>query len=94
MRPVTVLFAPGVDAVLVTLVDHVDTDSLPALLDFLERIQTHLVDTLCSLPEAGPVFQGTVRMFPVEGYVFLYEFDPGAREVHVLDMIAAGRNWR
>lgn len=40
------------------------------------------------------MFQGRVRMFPVEGYVFLYEYDPGASEVHVLDMIAPGRNWR
>jgi hypothetical protein len=33
-------------------------------------------------------------MLPVAGYVFLDEHDPGAREVHVLDMIAPGRNWR
>ena len=79
---------------LVALVDHVDTDSLPALLDFLERIQTRLVDRLDTLPEAGPVFQSTVRMFPVEGSVFLCEYDLGAREVQVLDMIAPGRNWR
>ena len=47
-----------------------------------------------TFPEAGPVFQGRVRMFPVEGYVFLYEHDPADGDVHVLDMIAPGQNWR
>lgn len=94
MQPVSVLFAPSVDAALGALVDHVDTDSLPALLDFIERIQTRLLETLGTFPESGPVFQGTVRMYPVEGYVFLYEYNPSACEVHVLDMIAPGRNWR
>lgn len=94
MQPVTVLFAPGVDAALVELIDHVDVDSIPTVLDFLERIQRRLVKTLSTLPEAGQVFQGKVRMLPVEGYVFLYEHHPVANEVHVLDLIAPGRNWR
>jgi len=91
---VTVLFAPEVDAALVELIEHVNVDSIPTVLDFLERIQTRLVKTLSTLPEAGPVFQGKVRMFPVDGYVFLYEYHPDTNEVHVLDMIAPGRNWR
>ena len=94
MQPATVFFAPGVDAALVELIDHVDVDSIPPVLDFLERIQARLVRTLSTLPEAGPVFLGKVRMLPVEGYVFLYEHHPAANEVHVLDMIAPGRNWR
>lgn len=94
MQPATVLFAPGVDAALVEFIDHVDVDSIPTVLDFLERIQARLIKTLSTLPEAGPVFQGKVRMFPVEGYVFLYEHHPAVNEVHVLDMIAPGRNWR
>lgn len=94
MEPVAVRFAPAVDAALVELVDHVDVDSIPTILDFLERIQTRLVETLSSFPEAGPVFQGKVRMFPVEGYVFLYEYHPSTGEIHVLNMIAPGRNWR
>ena len=94
MQDVTVLFAPGVDAALVELIDHVDSDSIPTVLNFLERIQARLVQTLCAFPEAGPVFQGAVRIFPVEGYVFLYEHRPAEGAVHVLDMIAPGRNWR
>ncbi len=61
MQPVVVLFAPGVDAALVELVDHVDVDSIPTVLDLLERIQTRLVETLSTFPEAGPVFQITAR---------------------------------
>lgn len=94
MQPITVLFAPAVDAALVELIDHVDVDRIPTVLDFLERIQNRLVETLSTFPEAGPVFQGEVRMFPVEGYVFLYEHHPAKGEAHVLDMIGPGRNWR
>lgn len=94
MQHVTVLFAPGVDAALVEFIDHVDQDNIPTVLGFLERIQARLVKTLNTFPEAGPVFEGRVRMLPVEGYVFLYEHHPVDGEVHVLDMIAPGRNWR
>ena len=94
MHPVTVLFAPGVDAALLELIDHVDVDRIPTVLDFLDRIKTRLMETLSTFPETGPVFQGGVRMFPVDGYVFLYEHHPARGEVHVLDMIAPGRNWR
>ena len=94
MQPVTVIFAPGVDVALVEIIDHVDVDSIPTVLDFLNRIQNRLVETLSTFPEAGPVFQGEVRMFPLEGYVFLYEHHAAAREVHILDLIAPGRNWR
>lgn len=94
MHPVTVIFAPAVDAALIQLIDHVDVDSIPAVLDFLERIQTRLVATLSTFPEAGAIFQGEVRMFPIDGYVFLYEHHAGAQEIHVLDLIAPGRNWR
>lgn len=94
MQPTSVIFAPGVDAALVELIEHVDIDSIPTVLNFLERIQMRLVETLGAFPEAGPVFQGKVRMFTLEGYVFLYEHRPDADAVHVLDMIAPGRNWR
>ena len=43
MHPVTVLLAPGVDAALLELIDHVDVDSIPTVLDFLDRIKTRLV---------------------------------------------------
>jgi hypothetical protein len=94
MQLIIVLFAPAVDAALVELIDHVDVDSIASVLDFLDRIQSRLVQTLSTFPEAGAIFQGEVRMFPVDGYVFLYENHPSKGEVHVLDMIAPGRNWR
>lgn len=94
MPRVTVLFTPAVDAALVALIDYVDVDRTQTVLDFLEQIQKRLVETLSTFPEAGPVFQGEVRMLTVEGYVFLYEYHPAKGEVHVLDMIVPGRNWR
>jgi len=35
-------------------------DSIPIVLDLLERIQRRLVKTLSTFPEAGAVFQGKV----------------------------------
>ena len=55
MQPVTVLFGPAVDAALVELIDHVDVDSIPTVLDFLERIQTRLV-------QEGEVRLGTAKV--------------------------------
>jgi hypothetical protein len=92
MSPVTVLFAPGVAAALVKIIEHVV--NIPTVLDFLERIQTRLVETLGTFPEVGPVFQGEVGMFPLDEYVFLYQHHAAAQEVQVFDMIAPGRNWQ
>lgn len=94
MSSVTVIFAPGVDAALVEIIDHVDVESIPTVLEFLDRVQLRLVETLSTFPEAGAVFQGKIRVFPVDGYVFLYEHHAAMQEVHVLDLIAPGRNWR
>ena len=69
-------------------------DSIPTVLDFLERIQTRLVETLSTFPEAGAVLQGKIRMIPVDLYVFLCEHHAAMQEVHVLDLMASGRNWR
>lgn len=94
MQPVTVLFAPGVDAALLELVDHVDVDSIPTVLDFLDWIQARLVKTLSTLPEAGSIFQGEGWMFPVDGYVSLCQYREDVSKIHVLDLIAPGQNWR
>lgn len=94
MKQVQVLFDPQVDAALLDMIDYVDPADIPTVLNFLEAIQTHLVQTLSTFPEGGSRFQGNVRMKVVEGYVFLYEYHPDLNEVHVLSMEPPGRNWR
>ena len=94
MKNATVIFGPGVDAAITYLIDYVDIDDLPTVITFLERIQTRLVNTLATLPEGGSRFQGTVRMMVVEKYTFLYEYHASLNEVHVLEMIAPGKDWR
>lgn len=91
---VTVILGPGVDAAIDAIIDYVEIDSIPTVLTFLENIQSRLVRTLSTLPSGGSKFQGNVRAYVVEGYVFLYEYHEDANEVHVLDMIAPGRNWK
>lgn len=94
MQTTKVIFGPGVDAAITHLIDYVDVADIPAVIMFLERIQTRLVQTLETLPESGSRFQGKVRMLVVENYTFLYEFHAAANEVHVLEMFAPGPNWR
>ena len=96
MNNATVIFGPGVDAAILDLIDYVDVSDIPAVLSFLEDLQVRLVQTLSAYPEGGVVFQGQTRMFAIRGYTFLYEykFSPNLNEVHILDMIAPGRNWR
>jgi hypothetical protein len=76
------------------LIDYVELADIPAVLDFLERIQERLVNTLSTFPEGGNPFQGNVRMKVVEKYTFLYEYHADSNEVHILDMKGPGQNWR
>ena len=91
---VTVIFGPGVDAAINALIDYVDIDSIPTVVNFLDDIQKRLVNTLSTFPSGGERFQGKVRTHVVKGYVFLFEYRADIKEVHVLDMIAPGRNWK
>lgn len=94
MRDATVIFGPGVHDAITSLIDYVDPSDIPTVITFLERIQNRLVKTLSTTPEGGSRFQGSVRSFVVEGYVFLYEYHAELNEVHVLEMNAPGQNWR
>ena len=94
MKNAKVIFGPEVDAAILALIDYVEVDEIPAVLDFLERIQDRLVNTLSTFPESGSRFQGQVRMQVVEKYTFLYEYHVDSNEVHVLDMKGPGQNWR
>ena len=94
MKNATIILAPEVDAAILRLIDHVDPSEIPAVLDFLERIQERMVRTLTEAPEGGPRFDGRTRIFPLEGYTFLYEYDADTNEVHVLDLMMPGQNWR
>lgn len=94
MKNAKVIFGPEVDAAILALIDYVALDEIPVVLDFLGRIQERLVNTLSLFPEGGSRFQGNVRMQTVEKYTFLYEYHQDTNEVHVLDMMAPGQNWR
>lgn len=94
MKNAKVIFGPEVDAAIMALIDYVELDDIPVVLDFLDRIQERLVNTLSIFPEGGSRFQGNVRMKVVEKYTFLYEYHADANEVHVLDMKGPGLDWR
>ena len=94
MQNSKVIFGPGIDAALLALIDYVDVDSIPSVLKFIEDIQLRLVNTLATFPQSGRMFQGGVRMFAVDDYIFLYEHHADLNEVHVLEMIQLRRNWR
>jgi len=94
MKTAKVIFGPHVDAAILALIDYVEMEDIPAVLDFLDRIQERLVHTLSTLPEGGNRFQGNVRMKAVEKYTFLYEYHTDTNEVHVLDMKGPGLDWR
>ena len=94
MKKATIIFAPEVDAAILRLIDYVDPSEIPAVLDFLDAIQGRMVRTLTDAPEGGPRFKGQTRMFPLDGYTFLYEYHVDRNEVHVLDLMMPGQNWR
>ena len=94
MKDATVIFAPSVDEAILNLIDYVDPSDLPTILNFIEKLQKRLVKTLSTYPLSGTRFQENLRFFAVEGYVFLYEYAETANELHVVDMIGPGKNWR
>lgn len=94
MNDAKIILAPEVDAAIIRLIDYVDPSDIPNVLDFLERIQTRMARTLSIYPEAGAPFQGSVRFLALEGYTFLYEYHAPANEVHVLDLMMPGQDWR
>ena len=94
MKNATIILAPEVDAAILRLIDYVDPSEIPGVLAFLEGIQERMVQTLSAFPEGGARFKGQVRFLAFEGYTFLYEYHADANEVHVLDLIMPGRDWR
>lgn len=94
MKDATIILAPEVDAAILRLIDHVDPDEIPNVLRFLEGIHQRMARTLSVFPEAGARFQGRVRFLALEGYAYLYEYHDDLNEVHVLDLMMPGQNWR
>ncbi len=94
MKTAKVIFAPSVDEAILRFIDYVHPSDIPTVLDFIEELQARLVNTVADYPGIGTRFQGNVRFFVIKNYVFLYEYDEDQNEVHVLDMIGPGQNWR
>ena len=94
MKNATVIFSPSVDAAILDMIDYVDVDDIPTVIAFLEGIQKRLVRTLSAFPEGGSPLQAGVRLFVVDGYSFLYEYQSDRNEVHVLEIKAPGIDWR
>ncbi|MHA7886151.1 hypothetical protein [Roseicyclus sp.] len=94
MKGATIILAPEVDAAILRLIDHVDPSDIPNVLRFLDGIHQRMARTLSAFPEAGVAFQGSVRFLALEGYTYLYEYHGDLNEVHVLDLMMPGQNWR
>lgn len=94
MKNATIILAPEVDTAILRLVDYVDPSEVPGVLSFLERIHQRMARTLSDFPEGGAPFQGRVRFLAIEGYTYLYEYQDDTNEVHVLDLMMPGQNWR
>ncbi|MCZ0811857.1 hypothetical protein N5A93_06405 [Roseovarius sp. EGI FJ00037] len=94
MKNATIILAPEVDGAILRLIDHVDPSEIPDVLNFLEGIHQRMARTLSDFPEAGALFQGRVRFLTLEGYTYLYEYHEDTNEVHVLDLMMPGQNWR
>lgn len=94
MKGATIILSPEVDAAILRLVDYVDPSEIPDVLNFLEGIHQRMARVLSDFPESGASFQGQVRFLSLEGYTYLYEFHEDTNEVHVLDLMMPGQNWR
>ena len=90
----TVVFTRAARAALLEILDHIALDSPAAALTFIDRVETSLVTTLSTFPQAGPRYQGDLRFHVIRGYAFIYRHEPESRTVFVLDVFGPGENWR
>lgn len=79
--PAQVVLTRTVQATLYGILDHIARDSPRAALAFIDDLESRLVATLGTFPEAGPIYQGDVRFHVVRGYAFLYRYDAESRAV-------------
>lgn len=89
-----VIFAPGVDDAILNYLDYVEIDDIPQVLSFINKAQKRLVETLSVFPMGGRNFQKNTQFYPIEGYVFIYEYDEEFNQVNVIDLYTPGQNWR
>lgn len=94
MTQVIVIFAPIIHTALENIVDFDEHITASAMLDLIERIEIRLVSDLAQSPTIGPIFRGSVRMFQIENYVFLYEYHQKAGKIYILDIVSPTQNWR
>jgi hypothetical protein len=94
MKGAAIILSPEIDAAILRLIDHVDSTEILKVLNFLEGIHRRMARTLSTLPESGARFQGRVRLLALGGYIYLYEYHEDRNEVHVLDLMMPGQNWR
>lgn len=94
MKKATIILAPEVDTAVLRLIDHMDASEIPDVLAFLEGVHQRMASTLSDFPESGARFQSGVRFLSLSGYTYLYEYLAEANEVHVLDLMMPGQNWR
>lgn len=92
--PTTVVFTEAARAALLEILDHIARDSPAAALAFVDTLETRLVTTLGTFPEAGPRFQGDLRFHVIRGYAFVYRHDAESESVFILDVFGPRENWR
>lgn len=92
--PTKLIIAPAASQALDDIFDYIHADSPQAAERFVVMLRERLEKGLTTFPLLGPVFQGSVRMFVIEGYTFLYRYAEEADEVRILKVYGRGQNWR
>jgi toxin ParE1/3/4 len=73
---------------------YIAQDNPVRALTFISEIEERTNKTLALAPNAGTVYKGETRFFPVSGYVVLYEVDEARKAVNVLHIVNSRMNWK
>lgn len=92
--PTRLTIAPAARQALDDIFDFIDAESPQAAQRFVAMLRERLEKGLTTFPLMGPVFQGPVRVFVIEGYAFLYRYVEEQDEVRILKVFGRGQNWR
>lgn len=92
--PVKVIISPSVDSAILSHLDYIEIDAIPAAINSIERAKIRFVDTITTFPHGGAQFTKDTKFFTVEGYVFIYEYIHDEQTVYLLDLFFPGQDWR
>ena len=75
------------------ILDYISKDSPTNALNFIDKLQKRIKNTLSNLPFGGTIYKDGVRFFVFDNYIVIYEPIEEKRQVLVYMLTERHRQW-